>query len=368
VTRLYILRRNSGGGGAERVAARFAQAFARWYDTTGLWAGSALGGQVIPGRSGPPWWRSWRYTRHIDGLSLRGPGRLVFSMEYGPDCDIYRAGDGVHRLNVLRRYGANPVWMLNPWHWLAPMLEKKCLASAKVIVANSDLVQGLIDEAYPEFAFKTTRIHNGFDPQVFFPAARSRAELRAELGLPPAGMLLLLCGNGFERKGLRHAIDLLAELAARHPELDAHLAVAGRGRRDPYLRQARQLGLAARVHLVGHVQATRPWFQAADFMVLPTRHDPFSNACLEALACGCPVLTSAENGAAEVLTPRTGFIFSGRYDGDDFSAAAEFIAAHQTPPAEVARSVAHLTMEHELAAWRELIERVLAGTTSTTPS
>lgn len=36
-------------------------------------------------------------------------------------------------------------------------------------------------------------------------------------------------------------------------------------------------------------------------MVLPTRYDPFANACLEAMACGIPVLTTSSNGAAEVL-------------------------------------------------------------------
>ena len=36
-------------------------------------------------------------------------------------------------------------------------------------------------------------------------------------------------------------------------------------------------------------------------MMLPTRYDPFANVCLEAMACGIPVLTSAANGASEVV-------------------------------------------------------------------
>jgi UDP-glucose:(heptosyl)LPS alpha-1,3-glucosyltransferase len=42
-------------------------------------------------------------------------------------------------------------------------------------------------------------------------------------------------------------------------------------------------------------------YAGADLFVLPTRYDPFANACLEAMACGLPVLTSAANGAAELL-------------------------------------------------------------------
>jgi glycosyltransferase involved in cell wall biosynthesis len=42
---------------------------------------------------------------------------------------------------------------------------------------------------------------------------------------------------------------------------------------------------------------------AADALLLPTRYDAFANATLEAAAAGLPVLTSATNGAAELLAP-----------------------------------------------------------------
>jgi UDP-glucose:(heptosyl)LPS alpha-1,3-glucosyltransferase len=44
-------------------------------------------------------------------------------------------------------------------------------------------------------------------------------------------------------------------------------------------------------------------------MILPTRYDPFANACLEALASGIPTLTTPDNGAAEVL-PRAWMVAS----------------------------------------------------------
>jgi UDP-glucose:(heptosyl)LPS alpha-1,3-glucosyltransferase len=42
-------------------------------------------------------------------------------------------------------------------------------------------------------------------------------------------------------------------------------------------------------------------YAGADLLVLPTRYDPFANACLEAMACGLPVLTTAANGASELI-------------------------------------------------------------------
>ena len=43
------------------------------------------------------------------------------------------------------------------------------------------------------------------------------------------------------------------------------------------------------------------FYAAADLFVLPTIYDPFSNACLEAMASGLPVITTLNNGAAEII-------------------------------------------------------------------
>ena len=42
-------------------------------------------------------------------------------------------------------------------------------------------------------------------------------------------------------------------------------------------------------------------YAGADLFVLPTLYDPFANTCLEAMACGLPVLTTAVNGATELM-------------------------------------------------------------------
>jgi UDP-glucose:(heptosyl)LPS alpha-1,3-glucosyltransferase len=44
-----------------------------------------------------------------------------------------------------------------------------------------------------------------------------------------------------------------------------------------------------------------PLLAAADVFILPTIYDPFSNACLEALAAGLPVITTAQNGFSEII-------------------------------------------------------------------
>jgi UDP-glucose:(heptosyl)LPS alpha-1,3-glucosyltransferase len=170
--------------------------------------------------------------------------------------------------------------------------------------------------------------------------------------------LLLLSGSGFVRKGLHHGLELLARLR-REPGYHAScLVVIGKGDPSPFQEKMKTLNVLDRVRFLGAVDNPQTFYQASDFMVLPTRHDPFSNACLEALACGCPVLTSTENGAAEVLTPDTGFVFAGRYDEAEFAAAIAFIRSFKTPPQAVAESVAHLTADAEFAQYLDLVSAV----------
>jgi UDP-glucose:(heptosyl)LPS alpha-1,3-glucosyltransferase len=55
------------------------------------------------------------------------------------------------------------------------------------------------------------------------------------------------------------------------------------------------------VQFLGEVADMVRLYAAADIFILPTIYDPFSNACLEALACGLPVITTRSNGFSEVI-------------------------------------------------------------------
>jgi UDP-glucose:(heptosyl)LPS alpha-1,3-glucosyltransferase len=76
---------------------------------------------------------------------------------------------------------------------------------------------------------------------------------------------------------------------------DAELLVAGRGPAD--------LHRSSSVRFLGPVSDLSSLFAAADILVAPTWYDPFSNACLEALSAGLPVITTPANGFSEILTP-----------------------------------------------------------------
>lgn len=104
-------------------------------------------------------------------------------------------------------------------------------------------------------------------------------------------------------KGLRAALGAIA--VARRRGLPARLAVAGRGPGDAWRRLAARLGVADAVSFEGPLSpgdvARR--LRAATGLLHPTFLDPCSLACLEAAACGVPVITTRRNGAVERLGP-----------------------------------------------------------------
>src|SRR5205823_2820344 len=220
----------------------------------------------------------------------------LFSLERVWSCDVYRAGDGVHRAWLVRRRNFELplkqfVRALNRKHRDLLQLEESLLAdrkAARVIVASQMVKNEIVDfYAYP--AGNIDIIRNGvpldkfrFDPEV-------RQKTREDLKLKPDQIALLFAGSGWERKGLLFAIEAMQLCKNRN----MRLLVAGRGNQRSYK--------SKRVQFLGEVLDLVRIYAAADIFILPTIYDPFSNACLEALACGLPVITTRANGFSEII-------------------------------------------------------------------
>ncbi len=118
----------------------------------------------------------------------------------------------------------------------------------------------------------------------------------------PAREFLFLAHNP-RLKGLRSAFRALA--VARRRGLAARLSVVGRVPRDAWRRVAARLGVAEAVSFEGPLSpgGVVRKLRASTGLLHPTFLDPCSLACLEAAACGVPVITTRRNGAVERLGP-----------------------------------------------------------------
>jgi UDP-glucose:(heptosyl)LPS alpha-1,3-glucosyltransferase len=230
---------------------------------------------------------------------------LVQSHERISCCDVYRAGDGVHRQWLANRKRAAGLWErialgLNPYHWYTLAAEKRLFHSAglRAVICNSNMVKEELRRHFGLAEAKLHVIYNGVDLDAFHPRLREawRKRKRAELGIADAAMVFLFVGSGFRRKGLPQLLRALSGVR------DAHLVVVGADKELARLRRvAQQARLSGRVHFTGGQADVKPWYGMADCFVLPTLYDPFPNAALEAMACGLPLITSLQCGAAEFV-------------------------------------------------------------------
>ena len=108
-------------------------------------------------------------------------------------------------------------------------------------------------------------------------------------------------GNSLPYKNLPRLVRAFAQVAPDHPDLA--LVFAGRGEGNPALvRLAHQLGLSDRVLLAGQLsdEQIRACFARALFFAFPSLIEGFGLPVLEAMASGCPVLTSNCSSLAEI--------------------------------------------------------------------
>ena len=229
---------------------------------------------------------------------------VFFSLERVWTCDVYRAGDGVHRGWLARRRKFEIplkqfVRTANRKHRDLLQLEESLFEKRKaerVIAASHMVVNEIVHlYGYPENKIKVVRNGVPLDRFRFEPALRERS--RAELKLEQDQIVLLFAGSGWERKGLLFAIEAMA--LCKDPKM--RLLVAGRGDASRYKTTRMRFWREDPVKFVGEVADLAPVYAAADIFVLPTIYDPFSNACLEALASGLPVITTRSNGFSEII-------------------------------------------------------------------
>jgi UDP-glucose:(heptosyl)LPS alpha-1,3-glucosyltransferase len=223
------------------------------------------------------------------------------------------------------------VWskIANPKFALYERIERKQYdprRGAKV-VAVSRMVQEHLERFRGVDAKRIRVIPNAIDAgrmSVDDPTAVRRT-FRAQHGLEETDLVALFAGHNFRLKGL---LPLLEALASRERRdrigRPIHLLACGGGSLATARRWLARLGLSATVHLIGFAPSVAACYHASDFFVLPTYYDPCSLAVFEALACGLPVITTAYNGASELLAHgREGYVISGPGAREELIAALD---------------------------------------------
>ena len=316
--KIAVLRQRPGGmGGAEATLRHLVRGFAAaGHEVTVYGTGASLTSQeslgygisyvpvpVWGGKTG----RVLTYALNA-GRILRSAGpQTVFSLDRTLSQHVYRAGDGCHREWLARRTpfispAARAFQPITPFHRAMLWLEARLFADPGLlqVIANSRQVKDEIIRHFQVDAAKIRVIYNGLDHDTFRPLPEgARQALKERLGAAADARIILFVGSGFARKGLAYLIEAFGGLKDRR----GLLWVVGKGPAAPYLKLAARFGAEGRVRFWGRQENTAPFYQAAAVLALPTLYDPCSNVVLEALGSGCPVVTTAVNGAREFIAP-----------------------------------------------------------------
>jgi glycosyltransferase involved in cell wall biosynthesis len=143
-------------------------------------------------------------------------------------------------------------------------------------------------------------VHNGYDSKTFKPARGSSAAIREAYGVKD---YILAVGPTYPHKNFT---TLLKAYALLQPSIRQQHPLLIAGGRPAYLNELRKkaanLGISAHLHFTGYVpQHLMPaLYHEARMLVFPSLYEGFGIPLLEAMACGCPVISSNASSMPEV--------------------------------------------------------------------
>jgi len=171
--------------------------------------------------------------------------------------------------------------------------------AADVVIATSEFSRRRIVDGMGVAAERVAVVPLGIDHATFSPQRPAADDACLEALRAPESFLLYPA-NLWPHKNHAALLAALAQLG----DAELHLVLAGEpyGRLAALTARARRLGLVSRVHHVGHVEAAvlAALYRRARAVIFPSLHEGFGLPPLEAMACGCPVATSAAGALGDL--------------------------------------------------------------------
>jgi glycosyltransferase involved in cell wall biosynthesis len=161
-----------------------------------------------------------------------------------------------------------------------------------------------------------------------------------------------------DQKGLDVLIRAMTKLP-RNPLLRLRLVGEDWGGAELLRQLAHRLGVADRVTLVGKLSRVQlvSEFVEADFVVLPSRFEPFGIVLLEAMAAGLPVIASRVGGIPEIVAEgRTGLLVEPD-NADALARSLQLLSQDESLRLSMGRAAREHVKEY---AWDSVVPRILS--------
>ncbi len=260
------------------------------------------------------------------GQDLCHPLRII--REIPPGKAVHITGQSMaHYINLLS--GRNPRNVLTVhdiysvlWRtgWPLSLLQSRLVLSgirkAGRIIAVSEFTREQLATRLGISLDRISVVYNGVDHQRFFPAKRKGESRELEL---------LYVGASAPWKNLPVLIKALSILKSNG--VDFRFTKVGSDWGGPGLRElVRKHGLQKMVRFAGRVPSSElpGYYQRADAFIFPSIYEGFGLPCLEAMACGCPVIASGAASLPEVVGDAG--ILADPHDPSSFASSIKMLA------------------------------------------
>jgi UDP-glucose:(heptosyl)LPS alpha-1,3-glucosyltransferase len=159
------------------------------------------------------------------------------------------------------------------------------------------MVRNQIIDTYNVNPAKIDIVYNGIESKELN-YKNSFDKLSREFLIKEGQPTLLYVGSGFQRKGVREFLQIVAKL--QMPNIKAF--VVGKEKNIEYYQQlAIELKIDSQVIFTGPREDVNDFYTISDIFIFPTHYEPFGNVILEAMNFKNAVFTTRQNGASEIL-------------------------------------------------------------------
>jgi len=197
---------------------------------------------------------------------------------------------------------------------------------ADVILVNSDAVRRDVERTERHRGGKFRKIYNGVGPIEPWAPDEAMAFRRRE-GIRVDALVALCVSNFYPYKGHEELVEAAARVVPAFPDVIFLLAGRDSGTMEAMRARVRERGLEGTFRFLGSRTDVPDLLRASDLFVHPSREEGFSNAILEAMAAGLPVVACDVGGNPEaVFDGETGRLVPSRNAAAFASAVSELLA------------------------------------------
>jgi len=237
----------------------------------------------------------WKVVKQIQAL-LNDGYDLVHTHNWAPLVYAALATRGGKRVPIFHGEHAQLNASERGWKklWLRRLLYRAC---AGVHTVSAGQKQELLACGLKHRHMLT--LINGVETSRFHSAVREEARRKVHLHVEGRIIGIVARFGSFKRhSALVHAFEKVAPL---HEDLRLLMVGEGGPEKDSVSKQVAASPLASRIIMAGYQNDPVSWYQSMNALIVPSSNEGLSNATLEAMACGVPVLSNDICGARELL-------------------------------------------------------------------